>query len=277
MDISDPGLLEDYAGAVTGIARKAGARILEIYHRGFDVHTKQDGSPVTTADQLAHELIIAELNRLSPSIPVLSEESPPVEFDDRHSWPHYWLIDPLDGTKEFISRRGEFTVNIALISARQPVLGVVYTPVQELVHWAWDGGGAFRQTGKERPRTIRVREYDGGVPTVVASRSHGTENLEKFLASVEKKHGGYELTNMGSALKICIVAEGNADIYPRLGPTSEWDTAAAHCVLVAAGGSLTDRGGAQLLYNKESILNPWFMASGGGSENWCRHLAGIDG
>ena len=277
MDISDPGLMEDTAAAVTGIARKAGARILEVYHRGFDVHTKQDGSPVTTADQAAHELIIAELNRLAPDVPVLSEESPPAVFDERHSWSRYWLIDPLDGTKEFISRRGEFTVNIALISARQPVLGVVYTPVQELAHWAWVDGGAFRQAGTEQPQAIQVREYDGGVPTVVASRSHGTGNLEKFLASVNQEYGGYELISMGSALKICIVAEGRADIYPRLGPTGEWDTAAAHCVLAEAGGRLTDRDGDALLYNKESILNPWIMASGGGSENWCRHLDGIDG
>ncbi len=276
VDIPDSKLLEEYATAVTGIARKAGACILDVYQRGFDVHTKQDGSPVTTADQLAHELIVAELNKLSPGIPVLSEESPPAQFDDRHSWPHYWLIDPLDGTKEFISRRGEFTVNIALISARQPVLGVVYTPVQEIAHWAWVGGGAFRQAGTEQPRDIQVRKYEGGVPTVVASRSHGRGNLERFLSSVELKCGGYELTSMGSALKICIVAEGKADIYPRLGPTSEWDTAAAHCVLAVAGGTLTDRHGASLLYNKDSILNPWFMACGSGSENWCRHLAGID-
>ena len=268
--------LEEFADAVTGVARKAGACILEVYDRGFDVDTKQDGSPVTTADRLAHELIIEELNRLSPEIPVLSEESPVAEFDDRRGWTHYWLIDPLDGTREFINRRGEFTVNIALIGARQPVLGVVYTPVQDTVHWAWAGGGAFRQTGTRPPAAIRVKEYNGGIPTIVASRSHGKGNLEKFLASVKNKYGGYELTSMGSALKICIVAEGKADIYPRLGPTSEWDTAAAHCVLVVAGGRLTDRAGAPLLYNKESILNPWFMASGGGDEDWCQYLSGID-
>ncbi len=268
--------LEDYAGAVTGIAAKAGERILEVYDRGFDVDTKNDGSPVTAADRLAHTLINEELGRLDPDIPILSEESPADVFDLRHGWTQYWLVDPLDGTKEFISRRGEFTVNIALIIRRQPVLGVVHTPVQQLTHWAWTGGAALRRRGNEQPSVIRARSFSGGAPTIVASRSHGRGNLEKFLAEVETKFGGYELTSMGSALKICIVAEGKADVYPRLGPTSEWDTAAAHCVLMAAGGTVTDCKGAPLLYSKESILNPWFIASGGGGEGWCGYLSGVE-
>ncbi len=268
--------LEDYAGAVTGIAAKAGERILEIYDRGFDVDIKNDGSPVTAADRLAHSLIKEELGRLDPDIPMLSEESPADVFDHRHGWTHYWLVDPLDGTKEFIGRRGEFTVNIALISRRQPVLGVVHTPVQQLTHWAWAGGTAFRRRGDEQPSVIQTRCFSGGAPTIVASRSHGRGNLEKFLAEVERKCGGYELTSMGSALKICIVAEGKADVYPRLGPTSEWDTAAAHCVLMVAGGTVTDCKGAPLLYSKESILNPWFIASGGGGEDWCGYLSGLE-
>ena len=268
--------LQHYTESAAATARKAGARILEIYDRGFDVHTKQDGSPVTTADHRAHELIVEELGGLNADIPVLSEESSQDAIAERHGWHCYWLVDPLDGTKEFISRHGEFTVNIALIQERQPVAGVVYTPVQDLMHWAWEGGPALRRSGSGSADAIRVKQFAEGPPTVVASRSHGRGNLEKFLISVERDYGGYELTSMGSALKICIVAEGKADVYPRLGPTSEWDTAAAHCVLTAAGGHITDRDGGPLKYNKESLLNPWFIASGRGPQDWCKHLADIE-
>jgi len=268
--------LEGYAAAAVEISRQAGVRILEVYDRGFDVDTKSDGSPVTTADRMAHDLIIAELEKLTPDIPLLSEESPGGAFEQRREWARYWLIDPLDGTKEFVSRRGEFTVNIALIDDRRPVLGVVHTPVQQLTHWAWVGGAALRQHGTGSPRTISARTFEGGKPTVVASRSHGRGNLAKYLTGVEQRFGGYELTSMGSALKICIVAEGAADVYPRLGPTSEWDTAAAHCVLDVAGGAVNDPGGRPLLYSKESILNPWFIASGAGSVDWCGFLPDPD-
>ena len=275
MDISNIKKLQHYTEAVKSVARDAGARILEIYDRGFDVHTKGDGSPVTTADHHSHELIVEKLKALTPDVPILSEESSSEAIEHRRNWPYYWLIDPLDGTKEFISRHGEFTVNIALIHEKQPVIGVVYTPVQKLLHWAWLGGSAFRQQGDDLAETIEVKEYRTGAPIVVASRSHGRGNLEIFLDSVEQSYGGYELTSMGSALKICIVAEGKADVYPRLGPTSEWDTAAAHCVLGVAGGKITDCNGKPLLYNKESLLNPWFIACGRGQEDWSKHLANI--
>lgn len=272
----DIGELEEYATAAALISRKAGGRILEIYDRGFDVETKQDGSPVTTADHLSHAMIIGELGKLTPAIPILSEESSEEVAEQRRSWRTYWLVDPLDGTKEFIHRRGDFTVNIALMQDGQPVVGVVYTPVQSLLHWAWLGGAAFRQAGSEQARAIQATCYAGGEPVVVASRSHGRGNLEKFLASIERDRGGYELVSMGSALKICIVAEGRADVYPRLGPTSEWDTAAAHCVLAVAGGRITDCRGEPLLYNKDSLLNPWFIATGSGDENWLKHLADLE-
>ena len=275
MDISDTKKLQHYTDAATSIARDAGIRILEIYDRGFDVHTKGDGSPVTTADHRSHELIVEKLKALTPDVPVLSEESSSEVVEQRHEWSCYWLIDPLDGTKEFISRHGEFTVNISLIHDNRPVIGVVYTPVQKLLHWAWLGGSAFRQQGDDQAQTIEVKEYRNGAPLVVASRSHGRGNLEIFLESVEQSYGAYELTSMGSALKICIVAEGKADVYPRLGPTSEWDTAAAHCVLVVAGGKITDCSGKPLLYNKDSLLNPWFIAYGRGQEDWSKHLAGL--
>ena len=231
---------------------------------------------MTTADHRSHELIVKALNALTPDVPVLSEESPSEAIKHRRDWPYYWLIDPLDGTKEFISRHGEFTVNIALIHEKRPVIGVVYTPVQRLLYWAWLGGSAFRQQGDDQAKTIEAKEYRTGAPTVVASRSHGRGNLKIFLDSVELSYGGYELTSMGSALKICIVAEGKADVYPRLGPTSEWDTAAAHCVLVVAGGKITDCSGGPLLYSKESLLNPWFIACGRGREDWNKHLANIE-
>ncbi len=272
MNVEDNNYLPRLTEAAVGVARKAGARILEVYDRGFDVDTKKDGSPVTTADHLAHSLIVEELGRLQPTMPVLSEESTGDAIKDRRTWPSYWLIDPLDGTKEFISRRGEFTVNIALIHQQQPVIGVVYTPVQDLLHWGFQGGDAHRQVGDAQVECIQVKKFRHGIPTIVASRSHGRGNLDKFLQSVERSYGGYELTSMGSALKICIVAEGKADVYPRLGPTSEWDTAAAHCVLLVAGGTLTDCDGNPLLYNKQSLLNPWFIASGRGDEDWSRHL-----
>lgn len=272
LNILDDQYLAQLTEAATAIARKAGARILEVYDHGFDIDTKADGSPVTTADHLSHALIVEELGKLNPDIPVLSEESSGDVIEHRHRWPYYWLIDPLDGTKEFISRRGEFTVNIALIHEQRPLIGVVYTPVQKLLHWGFSGGTAYRQAGDNQAEVIQVKEYRQGIPTVVASRSHGRGNLQKFLQSVERTYGGYELTSMGSALKICIVAEGRADVYPRLGPTSEWDTAAAHCVLLVAGGTLTDRDGNPLLYTKKSILNPWFIACGRGDEDWSKHL-----
>ena len=275
MNIVNEHHLAQLTEAATTIARKAGERILEIYDHGFDVDTKTDGSPVTTADHLSHSLIVEELGKLNPAIPILSEESSQDVMEQRRTWQHYWLIDPLDGTKEFIGRRGEFTVNIALIHEQQPVIGVVYTPVQKLAHWGFKGGTAHRQVGDDPAEVIEVKEYRGGVPTIVASRSHGRGNLDKFLESVKRNYGSYELTSMGSALKICIVAEGRADVYPRLGPTSEWDTAAAHCVLLVAGGTLTDRDGHPLLYNKKSLLNPWFIASGRGDEDWSKHLANL--
>ena len=276
LDISDTKKLRNYTEAVTLIARDAGAQILQIYDRGYDVDTKTDGSPVTTADQHSHALIVKELEKLTPDIPVLSEESSTEAMEHRRHWSYYWLIDPLDGTKEFIGRHGEFTVNIALVHEQQPVIGVVYTPVQKLLHWAWSGGSAFRQLGDDPVEGIEVKEYRQGIPTVVASRSHGRGNLKLFLDSVEEIYGGYELTSMGSALKICVVAEGKADVYPRLGPTSEWDTAAAHCVLVVAGGKITDCNGDPLLYNKESLLNPWFIAFGRSQEDWKKHLVNIE-
>ncbi len=265
-----PGL----APAILALAHRAGAAIMEVYERGFDVETKADGSPLTLADRRAHEVIVQGLATLTPDLPVLSEESRAVPYSERGSWQQFWLVDPLDGTKEFVKRNGEFTVNIALVEAGEAVLGVVHTPARGLSHWGWRGGGAHRQQADGRVESIGVR-HDPQRPTVVASRSHGRGVLEQFLARVERRRGGYELTSLGSALKICLIAEGGGDIYPRFGLTSEWDTAAAHCVLAAAGGRLTDLHGDPLRYNKENILNPWFMAVGATDFDWYALVADL--
>ncbi len=260
---------------VVALARQAGTAILEIYEGGFDVETKSDGSPLTRADERSHRIIVSALRRLTPDIPILSEESASIPYAERSTWERFWLVDPLDGTREFVKRNGEFTVNIALIENGAPVLGVVYTPVEQRCHYGYREGGAFRVDGDDAPRTIHVRDYSGGAATVVASRSHARGSVQQFLDRLRAAEGDYEVANMGSALKICLIAEGEGDIYPRLGPTSEWDTAAGQCVLECAGGKLVNCDGSPFLYNKESVLNPWFLALGGGDYDWYRLLEGI--
>jgi 3'(2'), 5'-bisphosphate nucleotidase len=252
---------------VAAIAAAAARRILEIYNGPFDVELKGDNSPLTQADRAAHELIAARLAALTPDIPVLSEESARIEYAQRAGWTRFWLVDPLDGTKEFIKRNGEFTVNIALIENGQPVLGVVQVPVTGVLYLGVQGAGAWKVEGGQR-RPIRVRAYRGGHATVVASRSHRGEALDRFLARLEAREGAYDTASLGSSLKLCMVAEGAADIYPRLGLTSEWDTAAAHCVVECAGGQVVNLEGRPLVYNKPDILNPWFLVMGGGDYNW---------
>jgi 3'(2'), 5'-bisphosphate nucleotidase len=258
----------DYLDAARAAAAAAGRRILDVYERGFEVAEKDDGSPLTEADRAAHEVIVARLHALTPDIPVLSEESAKLDYRERASWSRFWLVDPLDGTKEFINRNGEFTVNIALIDGQRPVLGVVYVPVLGVIYSGCIGLGAFKQKSECKPEIIRVRRYSGGRPIVVASRSHAGPETGAFLKSI----GEHDVVSMGSSLKFCLVAEGTADIYPRLGPTMEWDTAAAQCVVEAAGGRVTDIGRRPLSYNKESLLNPWFLVSGAGDYDWARHV-----
>jgi len=262
-----PPIPEDWLEAVAAIATAAGERILAVYERPFAVQRKDDGSPLTEADRVAHEWIVAELGKLSPVLPVLSEESAGVDPAVRASWVRYWLVDPLDGTREFVKRNGEFTVNIALIDSGVPVLGVVEGPVTGVLYLAQRGRGAWTiRNGKRTP--LQARAYGGGPATVVVSRSHRGEAVDRFLSRLEAREGPYQTASLGSSLKLCLVAEGRADVYPRLGPTSEWDTAAAQCVLEAAGGRVTDLRGTPLRYNKPDILNPWFLASGGGDYDW---------
>lgn len=252
-------------GPVATLAHVAGERIMEIYEQDFSVKEKKDKSPLTEADMAAHHVIVDGLADLAPEIPVLSEESATLPYSVRSAWQCYWLVDPLDGTREFINRNGEFTVNIALIADGVPVLGVVYVPVTGLTYYAGLGVGAFRQARGDEPIPISVSQPDQSPLKIVGSRSHRGDSLNRFLENV----GDYEMISMGSSLKLCLVADGSADIYPRLGPTSEWDTAAAQCVVEQAGGYVTDTAMEPLRYNtKDSLLNPHFLVFGDAGRNW---------
>jgi 3'(2'), 5'-bisphosphate nucleotidase len=252
--------------AACGIAREAGRAILEVYGRAdFAVARKSDDSPLTEADQVAHGIISRALAALDGSIPILSEESRPGDHAERRSWSIYWLVDPLDGTKEFVKRNGEFTVNIALVDAHRAVLGVVLAPVLDRLYSGAAGLGAWRADSGGAPKPITVRANAAQPLRVVGSRSHPTPELAQYLAGLPP----YEITDMGSSLKICLVAEGAADVYPRLGPTSEWDTAAAQAILESAGGRMIDLAGLPLRYNsKEDLLNPHFVAFGDQKRDW---------
>lgn len=246
-------------GQLCLIARKAGAEILSVYDTEIKVESKDDGSPLTLADKKAHDLIERCLNELTPDIPVLSEESIHIIGDKRLDWQQYWLVDPLDGTKEFIKRNGEFTVNIALIEQGKPVVGVVYAPVLDTMFYAVKGVGAFKQIKTATMTPISSKVLDLASVTVVASRSHMSDEVKQFKSALKSKAQSVELISMGSSLKLCLVADGSADYYPRFGLTSEWDTAAAQCVVEAAGGWVVDSAGVDICYTKKDILNPWFL------------------
>jgi len=242
---------------IVTVARQAGQAIMEIYAApSFEVMAKADDSPLTKADIAADRVIQQGLTDLGLGWPILTEESAQIDYEDRKNWQRFWLVDPLDGTKEFVKRNGEFTVNIALLENGQPILGVVYAPVLDVCYYAAKGVGAFIKRGADVERVIQVKNIeDGEAIKVVASRSHSDARTEALLG----KLGGYECISMGSSLKLCLVAEGAAHFYPRLGPTMEWDTAAAHAVVNAAGGVVQDRDGAALVYNKIDLHNPEFF------------------
>ena len=261
MAITDPLALQ-----VLAIAKEAGAKIMEIYQRDFAVYEKQDTSPLTEADLAAHKCIVAGLEAIS-DLPILSEESADIPWEERKTWTRYWLVDPLDGTKEFIKKNGEFTVNIALIDGGKPIMGVVYAPALEKSYVGIVGQGAWTETAEGVTPISAKLHSEGEVWKVVGSRSHQSPEIKNLL---ELLGGGSELVAMGSSLKLCLVAEGEAHLYPRLGPTSEWDTGAAHAVALAAGANVTVLDGANplnpdaeaLTYNqKESVLNPYFLVS----------------
>ncbi len=306
--------------AVIALAVDAGHAIMHIYAQDFNVIKKIDLSPLTEADMAAHHIIVAGLEKLTPGIPVLSEESTAVPYTTRVTWHRYWLVDPLDGTREFVKRNGEFTVNIALIEDHKPILGVVYVPVTGVCYYARQGKGAYKQelgntpaapdipysatlvrragspsavgSGMDKNRhpctavapgivphatlvhpctaqKISVRAWDDEPLIVAGSQSHRSDSFDKFLASI----GDCQVIRVGSSLKSCLVAEGTVHIYPRLGLTSEWDTAAAQCIVEEAGGHLTDTALRPLRYNtKESLLNPSFLVFGDARHDWSKYV-----
>jgi len=257
---------------INRIAKEAGEKIMEVYENGFDIETKEDNSPVTTADLAANTHIEHELNKLSPHFPILSEESATLPFEQRAERETYWLVDPLDGTKEFINRRDSFTVNIALIHQNKPVLGVVYAPALNIGYFACKGHGSFKENGASTAVQIKVRQIPEQLK-IAGSRSHAGPELKAFLENVKSDLGDYELVSIGSSLKMCMVAEGSADLYPRIGLTSEWDTGAAHCVVEEAGGKLVKTDMSELLYNtKDSLLNPFFFTIGNNNIDWTKYL-----
>ena len=244
------------------IAREAGAAIMEVYRGEFDVQRKDDNSPLTQADLAAHDIIETRLKALTSHLPILSEESADIPYSERRQWQTYWLVDPLDGTREFIKRNNEFTVNIALIDGDRPVMGVVYAPALDILYFAGKGFGTFRQAKDEPATRISARPLDTNRLIIAGSRSHAGERLKSFLERVGERLSPPQSIPLGSSLKICLVAEGSADLYPRLGPTGEWDTAAGQAILEAAGGSVTDHSGRPLGYGKPGFRNPPFIARG---------------
>ena len=244
------------------IAIEAGDAILEIYKKDFEVYTKQDESPLTEADKAANDIIVKGLTTLYPSIPYISEEVKLTDYSERKDWEQCWLIDPLDGTKEFIKKNGEFTVNIALIKNGVPVLGVVYVPVQNKTYYAEQGKGAFLIENNEAPRKIENKAHYSTLNdiVVVASRSHLSQEVVDFVDALKAEGKNVEFLSSGSSLKFCLVAEGKAHVYPRLAPTMEWDTGAAHAVCLEAGKNvLVYETKEPLKYNREDLLNPWFI------------------
>jgi len=245
------------------IAKEAGGLVLEVYSSDFDVELKADSSPLTLADKKSHNSIVQELKRLFPDIPVLSEEGKDIPYEERNGWETFWLVDPLDGTKEFLKRNGEFTVNIALIHKNSPIAGVIYVPVTDTSYFAEKKKGAYKLQGDVSLKSDAKKLPAEDLPkvfTVVASRSHMTPETENYCEKLKQKHGAIDLVSSGSSLKFCLVAEKKAHVYPRFAPTMEWDTAAGQIIAEEAGCFVinTETQG-PLQYNKENLLNPWFI------------------
>jgi 3'(2'), 5'-bisphosphate nucleotidase len=252
------------------ITKQAGRAVLDIYNadESVQVATKKDNTPLTSADLAAHKIIMQGLQQLKPAYPLLSEESIGISFDDRKNWQRYWLVDPLDGTKEFIEQTDEFSILIALIDNHKPIMGVIYAPVLDEIYYAITGHGAFYQKAYNEPVAITVTAVTDNL-RIISSRRHGQSKFVPFLTDFI----AHQIVNRGSALKFAAIAMGEADIYPRFGPTSEWDTAAGQCIVTEAGGKVMDLSGKVLQYNtKESLLNPEFVVVGDPSRDWLANM-----
>lgn len=288
-----PNQLNDHLLTALLASKEAGLAVLDVYQQDFDVSYKEDKSPLTVADQRSHNIIVNCLtDSAGEGIPILSEEGKDVPFEERHQWEYFWLIDPLDGTKEFVKRNGEFTVNISLIHQTRSILGVIYAPVMNLFYFASEGLGSYRLNGNvafellkdmvsenKRADVLKaVLEQSDRLPnhdrrsgtgasqlTIIGSRSHSSNEFNAFVEDMKKTHAKVELMSAGSSLKLCLVAEGRADIYPRFGPTMEWDIAAGQAIVEQARGSVESyETGEPLRYNKENLLNPWFIVKAHG-------------
>lgn len=266
----DPQTVTALRDSAVQISKLAGAKILDHFMPEIAVTQKDDNTPLTAADLAASRFIVEHLTRLNSDLPVLTEESREISHEERSSWPAYWLVDPLDGTREFIKQHGEFSVNIALIANGSPVLGVIHAPILDITYWGCKGEGAWKQIGDDNPRRISVRKApEKRVTVVLGWATQLSDKLERFLANL----GEHSELRMGGALKSCLVAEGRADIYACLGPTGEWDTGAAQCVVEEAGGSITDTSMRPLRYNtRETMLNPDFFVFGAGDRLWSDYL-----
>ena len=260
-------------------AKRAGEAILEVYDSDFAVEQKDDKSPLTLADKRSHEIIENVLEQTvtanNSTVPILSEEGKEIPYDERIKWEYFWLVDPLDGTKEFIKRNGEFTVNIALIHKHKPVLGIIYIPVKDVFYFATINFGAYKLENSsiltedlsieeliDKSQRLPLHSNDKTTLTVVGSRSHTSEEFTEFVKQLNQKHENVEFISSGSSLKLCLVAEGKADVYPRFGPTMEWDTAAGQAIVEQAKGTVMEtETNEPLSYNKSNLLNPFFIVS----------------
>ncbi len=263
-------------------AKRAGEAILDVYDSDFAVEQKEDKSPLTLADKRSNEIIENVLEQTitvnNSTVPILSEEGKEISYEERMKWEYFWLVDPLDGTKEFIKRNGEFTVNIALIHKHKPVLGIIYIPVKNVFYFAAINVGSYKLEGSEiltddlsieelidKSQRLPMNSNDKTTLTVIGSRSHTSEEFTEFVKRLNEKHGNVEFISSGSSLKLCLVAEGKADVYPRFGPTMEWDTAAGQAIVEQAKGTVMDtQTNEPLNYNKSNLLNPFFIVSGQG-------------
>lgn len=267
--------MNDHFSALYRIALEAGKGIMDVYDGDMEVELKEDRSPLTLADRRAHACIMRGLSAMDPGIPVLSEEGRSIPYEERKAWRRFWLVDPLDGTKEFVKKNGEFTVNIALIEKGFPVLGIIYAPALDVLYYGQQGLGAFKLAHAARHKIDSLDAFKshadrlsvspaGTVARVVASRSHMSAATEDFINQLGGQYERVEVVSSGSSLKFCLVAEGRADYYPRYAPTMEWDTGAGQAILEAAGGKVISHdGGERFSYNKEGLTNAWFLASHG--------------